>query len=346
MSQFGILTFIMGENRITIAIRDSWKEKYMKKLAFLFIALVLALGLALPVATPVLADNTVFKFPTSYATGTTGEPPGDPENALVDDVPTGTGGYPDIGTCVLFKQGMGLSELYYDFGFGIPPEATIDGIEVVVSGYSGGGEGSNEPLTFGIRLSGDTGLSWTGYQETSPRLVLQDAEYTLGGLADLWGKAWNAGSFSDGNFRLEVVTPHFGHGDFVALDSVRVKVYYTPAAYVFGGFLPPIKADGSGISKLGSTVPVKFQLTDANGNFVTNAIATISLQKYNGNTPVGNPIDGVSTSAATTGNLFRYNPASNQYIFNLATKGLSVGKWQIKVTLNDGACFTVFISLK
>jgi hypothetical protein len=294
-------------------------------------------------ATPVLADNTVFKFPTSYATGTTGEPPGEPERALVDDVPTGGR---DGGKCTLFKQSMGLSELYFGFGFGIPAGATIDGIEVVVSGYSSGGEDVNEPLTFGIGLSGDTGLSWTGYRETSPRLTLQDAEYTLGGSADLWGKAWNAGSFSDGNFRLEVVRLHSGHGDYVALDSVRVKVYYTPKVYVFGGFLPPIKADGSGISKLGSTVPVKFQLTDANGNFVTNAIATISLQKYSGSTPVGNTIDGVSTSAATTGNLFRYDPASNQYIFNLATKGLSVGKWQIKVTLNDGACYTVFLGLK
>src|SRR5262249_36915031 len=35
--------------------------------------------------------------------------------------------------------------------------------------------------------------------------------------------------------------------------------------YGFDGFLPPVPNDSSGVFKLGSTVPVKFQLTDANG---------------------------------------------------------------------------------
>jgi len=316
----------------------------MKKQSYLIIALVLALGLTLQMASTALAVDTGVKYPTAYATGSTTEPPGYPEMALTDDVAIGG---QDSSKVAIFSQGGGNSEIYNGFGFGIPSGVSIDGIEVVVSGYSGGGEDDNlEPLTFGVGLSGDTGVIWTDYKATSRLVVGQDAEYTLGGPADLWGKNWSADSFSDPNFRLDVVASNHGHGDYVALDSVRVKVYYHADGYVFGGFLPPIKADGSRISKLGSNVPVKFQLTDANSNFVSSAIATISLQKYSGSNPMGDPISGTSTSAATTGNLFRYDPASNQYIFNLSTKGLSDGTWKINVTLNDGACYSVFIGLR
>ena len=51
-----------------------------------------------------------------------------------------------------------------------------------------------------------------------------------------------------------------------------------------------------------------------------------------------------STKAADTGNTFRQ--AGGGYIFNLATKGLSTGSWQIRIDLGDGELHTVLISLK
>ncbi|MCJ7634234.1 PxKF domain-containing protein, partial [Candidatus Bathyarchaeota archaeon] len=113
----------------------------------------------------------------------------------------------------------------------------------------------------------------------------------------------------------------------------------------FNGFLPPINNDDSSIFKLGSTVPVKFQLRDIQGNFISTAIANISVAKITDHT-IGTEVEAVSTSAATTGNLFRYDPTSKQYIFNLSTKSLSKGTWQIKVVINDGTTRTVKISLK
>jgi len=115
--------------------------------------------------------------------------------------------------------------------------------------------------------------------------------------------------------------------------------------YKFGGILPPINSDGSSIFKLGSTVPVKFQLTDADGNFVTNAVATIWVKKLSNGVLPGE-MEAVSTSAATTGNLFRYDSTSNQYIFNLATKLLSKGNWRITIDLGDGTLNYVNINLK
>ena len=77
--------------------------------------------------------------------------------------------------------------------------------------------------------------------------------------------------------------------------------------------------------KLGSTVPVKFQLTDANGAYISTAAATIALQKYSGEEPVGDPLDATSTSGADTGSLFRYDGTASQYIYNLSTEALSKG---------------------
>jgi len=116
------------------------------------------------------------------------------------------------------------------------------------------------------------------------------------------------------------------------------------ATYLFGGILQPINANGSSIFKLGSTIPVKFLLTDYSGSFVTTAVATIKVAKVLEDI-AGDDIEAISTNTpATTGNLFRL--ADSQYIFNLATKSLSTGTWQIRITLDDGTSQTVKISLK
>jgi hypothetical protein len=108
--------------------------------------------------------------------------------------------------------------------------------------------------------------------------------------------------------------------------------------------LPPVNNDGSSIFKLGSTVPVKFQLTGSS-SAIANAVATLTLAKVTSQVD-GTVLEAVSTSAATTGNAFRYDPTSGLYTFNLATKPLSTGTWNLSVTLGDGVSRTVNISLK
>jgi hypothetical protein len=114
--------------------------------------------------------------------------------------------------------------------------------------------------------------------------------------------------------------------------------------YDFGGFLPPVPGDSSGVFKLGSVVPVKFRLTDAGGLSVATAVAHLSLQMYAGGMPVGTPIDATPPGNADAGDLFRYD--GNQYIYNLSTKALAVGTWQLQVRLDDGTVHSVAIGLK
>jgi hypothetical protein len=128
-------------------------------------------------------------------------------------------------------------------------------------------------------------------------------------------------------------------GNFDVYSTNNIAVF----KYTFGGYLPPINPDGTSVFKQGSTVPVKFQLKDSTGSLVSGAKAYLYVAKIT-NHIVGNDIEAVSTSSATTGNQFMYS--NNQYIFNLGTKNLSPGTWQLKATLDDGSSYAIIISLK
>jgi hypothetical protein len=124
------------------------------------------------------------------------------------------------------------------------------------------------------------------------------------------------------------------------------KVLSYSVVYRFGGILQPINRDGSSIFKAGSTVPVKFQVFDSSGAPVATANATLTIAKISNNV-VGSDIEAVSTAAATTGNAFRYDATAQQYIFNLATKGLTQGAYRLTIhSLNDSQDYQVVISLK
>ncbi len=112
----------------------------------------------------------------------------------------------------------------------------------------------------------------------------------------------------------------------------------------WSGILQPVNADGSSIFKLGSTVPVKFQLTGASAG-ITDLAARLYLQRT-GSAATGSVVEAISTSNATTGNLFRYDATSGQYVFNLSTKTLSTGTYQLRIDLGDGVTRVVNISVK
>jgi hypothetical protein len=127
-----------------------------------------------------------------------------------------------------------------------------------------------------------------------------------------------------------------------AAGNVAICSFSVTVAYAWSGVLPPINPDGSSVFKLGSTLPVKFALTGASA-CITNLAATLSYAKMSGT--VSGPVnEAVSTSAATTGNLFRY--AGGQYLFNWGTKGLTAGTYQLQINLGDGMTRTVTIGLR
>lgn len=115
--------------------------------------------------------------------------------------------------------------------------------------------------------------------------------------------------------------------------------------YNFGGFLPPIKVDGSGVYNQGRTLPVKFRLTDVSDIYAQNAVAYLYLAKIDNNI-VGNDEIVLSTSVADVNNQFRYDTSTSQYIHNLSTDALTPGTWQLKVILESGQIYVTSISIR
>lgn len=101
--------------------------------------------------------------------------------------------------------------------------------------------------------------------------------------------------------------------------------------------------NGAG-AKLGSAVPVRFQLRDSSGNPITNATARIFVAKIIGEI-VGPEMAGEPTGS-NGGNLFKYDSASQQYVFSLSTKGLSAGQWRIRVAVDDGPSAQTMVMLR
>ena len=83
----------------------------------------------------------------------------------------------------------------------------------------------------------------------------------------------------------------------------------------------------------GRVVPVKFQLS-VKGQNVSWATGTVTVD--------GNP----ATSAGGGGNTFRYDAASQQYVFNWDTSGLSAGQHTLVVHLDDDTTQSVTVTVK
>jgi hypothetical protein len=115
-------------------------------------------------------------------------------------------------------------------------------------------------------------------------------------------------------------------GSLSAVATVTVQV-----TYGFSGFLPPL--DSSLAFGLGRTIPIKFQLRDANGNLITSLAAVTALQ-VQALDAHGNPLGAPFSPTAAGGTALRND--GGQYVFNWQTKGLATGSYTLLLKLADG----------
>jgi hypothetical protein len=112
------------------------------------------------------------------------------------------------------------------------------------------------------------------------------------------------------------------------------------------GFLAPVSMDGSSTFQLGRKVPVKIEVTDCQGTPVGTLRPDVDLTKLS-DTVTGTATDLGLDLAADEGDDMRFDPASGQYVFTLATRNsqfcttptamcngadLTPGSYQLKVT--------------
>lgn len=163
-------------------------------------------------------DDTGWRNPSADAPDSGGDNNGferNPQNAYEDG-----GGYAesrDNGT-----GGNADRHRYYNYGFRIPPGASIQGIEVRLDWRLDSTSGTNY---MEVDLSWNGGANWTSTRRDSTETT---SEHTavLGG--DRWGRsAWSASDVSDTNFRVRVrAYSQYSSRDFF-LDWIPVRVLYT-----------------------------------------------------------------------------------------------------------------------
>jgi hypothetical protein len=74
-------------------------------------------------------------------------------------------------------------------------------------------------------------------------------------------------------------------------------------------------------------------------------VASLAYTRVSAGVP-GTVNEAAASSAATTGNQFRYDAGSGQYVCNWSTKGLSAGTYQLQINLGDGVTHTATVGLK
>ena len=112
-------------------------------------------------------------------------------------------------------------------------------------------------------------------------------------------------------------------------------------------WMAPIKGGTRNVVKHGNVIPVKLSVLDCNGAVLTGKTLTIKLTSASNSQGEDVPTEDVATSvsSADTGNQMRM--AGDHYMYNLATKGLTVGH-PYTITIFDGThvVATAFISTK
>jgi hypothetical protein len=120
--------------------------------------------------------------------------------------------------------------------------------------------------------------------------------------------------------------------------------------YSFSGFLSPLNPDPTvvNVGNAGRTYPIKWQLTDANGNFVTDAASgtTINVAMVACTNLGGDATDPIDYASATGGTALRYDSTANQYVYNWATPRTKNTCYRMTVTTPDSQQHIALFQLK
>jgi hypothetical protein len=164
---------------------------------------------------PCVPGATIFRNPTQQAADTGGDHDGfevTPTNAFVDDTSPARN-----------SNGSGDRHRFYGYGLTVPAGCAVKGIEVKLDWKLNNVTGTS---SMGVELSSDGGSTWTA-SKTDPVETGTFHQATLGGPADLWGRAWTPADVGNG-FRVRVQCNSTAVGKDFFLDWVAVRVTYGP----------------------------------------------------------------------------------------------------------------------
>lgn len=123
--------------------------------------------------------------------------------------------------------------------------------------------------------------------------------------------------------------------------TAPVAVSYT-VAYGFSGFAPPVANRST--FKAGSTIPLKWQLTNATGGAIST-LSSVQAVQFATNGACEGEASGAPIDAGDAGNSgLRYG--GGQFLYNWQTKGLAAGCYNILLKLDDTTTQGVVVQLR
>lgn len=166
-----------------------------------------------------------FRNPSAHAAQAGGDGNGyqtNPANAYTYDTAVAVDTNSGTNTNTSCTNNGKDKHAFYNYGFSVPAGAAIKGIEVKLNARADSTSGGPKIC---VQLSWDGGRTWTVTRNT-PTLTKTLADYTLGGAADTWGRAWNETNLSDANFRVRIINVASNISRDFSLNNVAVKVTY------------------------------------------------------------------------------------------------------------------------
>lgn len=113
-----------------------------------------------------------------------------------------------------------------NYGFNIPSDAIIDGIEVIISRYVNSAEGGTRARDFRVRLIKGGYVGNTAKEDNTVNWPTSETSRTYGSNSDKWGTTWTPAQINASDFGVALGAT-IGADKTAYVDYITVTVYYT-----------------------------------------------------------------------------------------------------------------------